>query len=318
MALPHLPELHRLKRLPRHKINRLILSDLLDSIDLKTPNLVTKKSNCVNQDETGDLVQRTRFLLSLSFIYKVQIKSLNDEVKEIVERLGCRKVKRRRVVRNRGTRRATGIIDDNMEIGDVMEENIIDNYNSFDNPLDDITLPSHIEMARAADDEVENDMDSTIIMRPYNIREPKLRRPQLTVSKPAFILQCISDKLKEISAANNLNNPDLINNTIEVGRNELDYDYVDNDNFNDLGSYTAENFNDSAFDAHLDSSFISLLHEEGCHTLSSLTFGKNREEQVDIFYGLLVNLERGNVYVEHENISKCYGEVVVRRMDIVV
>lgn len=245
-----------------------------------------------------NLFERSKILFSISLIYGKQMRWLIEESRRIVEMFYTDSAKRiRREQSGVHAGRPVSIADhelllhhedtmdntvDNYDAGSIIDHDMVD---GIDHDVD-AAFPSEIEVGRGVRSETE--------IRNYEFRQPKYKRMQLAhpmALKDAFIIQSITAKLKAIEAH--------ILSDIEVGRDDAVPEY----------DYEAVNVSDFVEDNSV------VEYEKDEFVFGEVVSGKGREEQADIFYGLLVNLEKGNLSVEQD---ECYGEIRCKKMGIIV
>ncbi|ELQ74387.1 putative Rad21/Rec8-like protein, Rad21/Rec8-like protein, eukaryotic protein [Trachipleistophora hominis] len=275
MHAPNLLILYKSRKLQRDR-----------SIKINLSSLITRDYSM------HDLFERAKIIFSISLIYGKQMRWIVDESKRIVEMFEVSGVKR--VRRTTGTVRADQPLSNAADHEDAFggsvhhhdAGSIIDHDVTYDVDHNDFTFPSEVEVGRAEHTEME--------IKDYELKQPRYRRTQgchALALKDAFIIQSITAKLRALEAH--------LPSEIELARNDVlpEYDY-DGVNVSDFVE---------------DNSVVEYEKDE--FVFGEVVQGKPREEQADIFYGLLVNIEKGNVSVEQH---ECYGEIRCKKMAVIV
>lgn len=242
-------------------------------------------------------------LLSHTNVYKKNFKHLINSIKliqSILEVNNKRIKKEKNVLMEKNINRNVPEIIN--ELGEQKEEIINDCINIEPDPI--IEFNDHVSIDNF------NDYSDVPVVDVAQLSEcielVDFKRKQLVTKKNSkkwnyHIFKQISDKLKEISKMHHAYS------RIEVQRDETIADHgmnsIEDINNND---FFVENINQSLFD-NLDIPYNSYVF------FNSLISHKSVLERSELFFQLLLNIEKGNLIVEQ---SECYSNIQIMKMEI--
>ena len=216
-------------------------------------------------------------------------------------------MKRRRVLGEKSEnilREKVGIFEKREEtvILDKREESLISSHHEIDR------ISSHHEMDNFQDFSHNfSDHHENVIVKEkrLEIKYSTKRKEKSDKITDTFIFREIRNKLRDITRSHHTVND------IEI------------DNFPSEMEYPRNDEDGSLLLQHIESSFQGGDHSvQGDQTVQNDTVNFNtlnhslsRQEKSEMFFSLLVSIERGNVLVNQES---CYGEIIVQRMAVIV
>lgn len=246
----------------------------------------------------ASILRISKFLFNQSVIYRKNIKQLISNIKILLsfkEEVKKRKVLQEKdinVKRKKLKNDEEIILQENQQEDQILEHESVQDIIDIDHEI--ISHDNHISQ-----DFIQHDnlIDSTQIMKKENL-EIKYKNLKLKKQESTFyIFKEIQNKIRNLEIL-----PEIQEDVIE--NNQFDHQSFDQE---------MDDFQESIEYPRQESSILNIVDKST--NFNELTKNLSRIEQVEMFFDLLVNIDRGNCFVHQES---CYGDIFITKMDMVV